>query len=282
VEAVKTLSHPNVVKLLDHSALDAAPGDDARQYLVMPHAKGGDLAKVMGRYAGKLDDVLTVAKQIALALQAAHAAGIIHRDVKPENILFPGDGHAIWVSDFGICLIQAREQRNTADGEVVGPAVFMAPELEGGGQFKVTPDVDIYSLGKVVYFMITGGIRLPRERLYEDEYAAPFAAGGRLLRLKILLSEMICAHPNRIKTMDEVIRRLDALAAEAASEPPDAVDMAAVDRLKQSALAEHHQVQKKAEEARGSRHAWMTLTRMFSRWCEPNSPPMRRGSPNPA
>jgi serine/threonine protein kinase len=101
VEAVKTLSHPNVVKLIDHSALDAAPGDDARQYLVMPHAKGGDLAKVAGRYAGKLDDVLTVAKPIALALQAAHAAGIIHRDVKPENILFPGDGHAIWVSDFG-------------------------------------------------------------------------------------------------------------------------------------------------------------------------------------
>jgi serine/threonine protein kinase len=71
IEAIKTLSHPNVVRLLDHSALDAAPGDDARQYLVMPHAKGSDLSKVADRYTGKFDDVLTVAKQIALATKSA-------------------------------------------------------------------------------------------------------------------------------------------------------------------------------------------------------------------
>jgi serine/threonine protein kinase len=125
IGAIKTLSHPNIVRLLDHSALDAAPGEDKRQYLVMPEAKGGDVSKVVERYRGALDDVLKVALQIALALQAAHAAGIIHRDFKPENILFPGEGHEIWVSDFGICLIRAQETRNTEDSEVVGPAVFM-------------------------------------------------------------------------------------------------------------------------------------------------------------
>jgi serine/threonine protein kinase len=248
IAAVKILSHPNVVKLLDHSALDALTKDGAKQYLVMPYAEGGDLAKAAIRYFGKLDDVLMVARQIALALQAAHQAGIIHRDVKPENILFPGDGHEIWVADFGICLIQLREQRNTRDGEVVGPAVFMAPELEYGGQLKVTSDVDIYSLGKVIYYMITGGIRMPRERLHEDEYAAPFAGGGRPLRLKILLSQMICEHRDRIKSMDEVIRRLDALAAEGVSDPSALLNNAPLDRLKQSVLAERGGLQKKAED----------------------------------
>jgi serine/threonine protein kinase len=220
---------------------------NTRQYLVMPHARGGDLAKVVDRYRGKLDDVLTVAQQIALGLQAAHAAGIIHRDVKPENILFPGEGHAIWVSDFGICLIQARQQRNTTDGEVVGPAVFMAPELEGGGQLEVTPDVDIYSLGKVIYYMITGGVRLPRERLHEETYAAAFASVGRLLALKILLSRMICAHADRIKTMDDVIRGLDALAAQGAPQPASP-SHAAFDRLKEMALSEGERARQKQEE----------------------------------
>ncbi|MGJ4931586.1 protein kinase domain-containing protein [Bradyrhizobium sp. HKCCYLS2038] len=261
VEAIKTLSHPNIVPLLDHSALDAVPGDDARQYLVMPRAKGGNLAKAVDRYRGRLDDVLTVAIQIAHGLQAAHAARIIHRDVKPENILFPGEGHAIWVADFGICLIQAREQRNTRDGEVVGPAVFMAPELEDGGQLAVTPDADIYSLGKVIYYMITGGVRMPRERLHEEAYAAPFAAGGRLLRLKILLSQMICARPYRIQAMPEVIRRLESIAAEAASEPPDAFNAAAIDRLKQAALADRSRVQDQADEEE-RRQAWFNDVHM--------------------
>jgi serine/threonine protein kinase len=75
VAAIKMLSHPNVIKLLDQSALDAPPGEAEKQYLVMPYAKGGDLSRVVARYRGALDDVLTVAKQIALALQAAHAAG---------------------------------------------------------------------------------------------------------------------------------------------------------------------------------------------------------------
>jgi serine/threonine protein kinase len=172
----------------------------------------------------------------------------IHRDIKPENILFPGERHEIWVSDFGICLIQTREERNTRDGEVVGPAVFMAPELERGGNLDVTPDADIYSLGKVIYYMITGGIRMPRERVHEEDYAAPFSAGGRLLRLKILLSQMICARPERINTMDEVIRRLDALIAEGVSNAASQYDSAAVDQLKQSVLSDRERAPQKRDE----------------------------------
>ncbi|MBP1299891.1 MULTISPECIES: protein kinase domain-containing protein [Bradyrhizobium] len=108
VDAIKILSHPNIVPLLDHSALDAVPGDDAQQNLVMPRAKGGKVTKAVDRYRGRLDDVLTVAIQIARGLQAAPAACIIHRDVRPENILFPGEGHAIWVAD-SLCAVQRTE-----------------------------------------------------------------------------------------------------------------------------------------------------------------------------
>ncbi len=191
-------------------------------------------------------NVITVARQIALALQAAHAAKIIHRDIKPENILFPGEGHEIWVSDFGICLIQSREVRITPESEAVGPAIFMAPELEGGRTLDVSLDADIYSLGKVIYYMITGGKRLPRERLHDDEYAAPFAAGGRLLDLKILLSEMICERPKRIQSIDQVIRRLDAILAK--GQQPPAQPNAQYDKLKEQALSDAERERKKREE----------------------------------
>jgi serine/threonine protein kinase len=88
--------------------------------------------------------------------------------VKPENILFENDGDHVWLSDFGICLIADQSTRHTEPGEVVGPVVFMAPELEGGGQLDVTADTDIYSLGKVIYYMLTGGVRLPRENLEQS------------------------------------------------------------------------------------------------------------------
>jgi serine/threonine protein kinase len=140
IDAIKRLTdpatqraHPNIISLIDHSALDDA-GDSEKQFLVMPIARGGDLSEPgrLNLYTDSIDAVLLVAKQIASALQAAHAANIIHRDVKPKNILFTGNGHETWLSDFGICLIR-EAPRITETTEVVGPRAFMAPELEDGG-----------------------------------------------------------------------------------------------------------------------------------------------------
>jgi serine/threonine protein kinase len=87
---------------------------------------------ILDIYTGHIDSTISVAKQIAGALAHAHAAKVVHRDVKPGNILFPEVGHKVWVADFGLSLDDTAE-RNTIDGEVVGPRFLTAPELEEGG-----------------------------------------------------------------------------------------------------------------------------------------------------
>jgi serine/threonine protein kinase len=220
IEAIKRLTdpqthqaHPNIISLLDHSALDDTP-DPAKQYLVMPIATGGDLSVPgrLGLYKDSIDSVLQVAKQVAGALSAAHAAGIIHRDVKPENILFTGMGHELWLSDFGICLIR-EAPRVTELPEVVGPWAFMAPELEQGGQLDVTPSADIYSLGKVIFYMLSGGVILPRERIHEEQFRNVFAKGERYGLMELLLRQMICPQDQRIQNADEVIKQLEKIEA---------------------------------------------------------------------
>ena len=98
--------------------------------------------------------------------------------------------------------------RLTELGEVVGPRTFMAPELEDGGNLDVTPVADVYSLGKILYFMISGGVVLPRERLDEDQYKSLLLKGERHQQLLILLRQMICPLQDRIKTMPEVAKHL--------------------------------------------------------------------------
>jgi serine/threonine protein kinase len=220
IDAIKRLTnpethqaHPNIISLIDHSALDDT-GNLEKQFLVMPIANGGDLSDAgrLSLYKDSIDGVLQVAKQVAGALSAAHAAKIIHRDVKPENILFTGMGHELWLSDFGICLIR-EAPRFTESPEVMGPRAFMAPELEQGGQLEVTPSADIYSLGKVIFYMLSGGVILPRERIHEEQYRQFFAKGERYGLMELLLRRMICPQNQRIQSAGEVIKELEKIEA---------------------------------------------------------------------
>jgi len=216
IDAIKRLTnpethqaHPNIISLIDHSALDNT-GNPEKQFLVMPIANGGDLSDPgrLSLYKDSIDGVLQVAKQVARALSTAHAAEIVHRDVKPKNILFAGFGHELWLSDFGICLIR-EAPRITESPEVMGPRAFMAPELEQGGELEVTPSADLYSLGKVIFYMLSGGVIIPRERLHEARFQKVFAKGERYGLLEILLRRMICTEDQRIKSADEVIKQLE-------------------------------------------------------------------------
>jgi serine/threonine protein kinase len=157
VEAGTRLKHENIMPILDHSDLDQVDGEEP-MYIVMPYAGVGSLEKRAKMYADSLDSTVKVAMALAKALAHAHAStpSVIHRDFKPPNILFMAEDQNPLLADFGVCLIADRP-RATEQGEVVGPWAFMAPESEGGGQLDVAAAADLYSLGKVIYFMISGG-----------------------------------------------------------------------------------------------------------------------------
>jgi serine/threonine protein kinase len=214
VDAIKTLNHPSVITLIDHSALDDQSAAADGQFLVMPIAKGGDLSKPdrLKLYGSDLHAVLQVAKQVAAGLAVAHAKGIIHRDIKPENILFVDASHDVWITDFGICLIRGGE-RVTETGEAVGARSFMAPELEGGGVLDVTCSADIYSLGKLIFYMYSGGKIIPRETIQDSQFDAIFQSSEPARRLRILLAQMICPIQDRLKTIEDVVTRLNAIQA---------------------------------------------------------------------
>jgi serine/threonine protein kinase len=272
IDAIRKLRHRNIIPLIDHSALAASAGGDGRQYLVMPIAAGGSLADPsrFTPYRENIEGTLQVSLQLAAALDAAHTAGIIHRDVKPANVLFRGNGHDIWLSDFGICLIRGVE-RNTELHEVVGPRSFMAPELEAGGQLIVTPAADIYSLGKVIYFMISGGTTLPREELGDPRFAQIFDRGDRYRRLQLLLDQMICQLDRRLKSVRDVAAQLEAIEAwerTAVPLPMDPTTRDAISKLQGRAL-HHHQAAVAAAAARTSREELVARVRQaFLSWAE--------------
>ncbi|MEQ1489191.1 MAG: serine/threonine-protein kinase [Terricaulis sp.] len=241
VEAVKRLDHPNIIKLIDHSALDAdAATTETKQFIVMPFAGGGHLAKPdrLALYQNNLDSTIIAALQLAEALIAAHAKNVIHRDVKPQNILFTGHGHNLWLSDFGICLIRDAP-RITPDDEVVGPRGFIAPECEDGGKLDVDGRADIYSLGKVIYFMLSGGKIVPREKIGEAQYGALFEQGERHQLLYILLQQMISPLGQRIGAMPEVrdrLLRIQRWEAQALASPLSGAGLSAIEGLRQKSI----------------------------------------------
>jgi eukaryotic-like serine/threonine-protein kinase len=145
--AAAALVHPNVVTVFDAGEEDGAP------FIVMELLPGRTLADELA--AGPLSSVQVrgLAAAVLGALEAAHSAGIVHRDVKPGNVLRAADG--TWkVADFGIAKIAEAAGDLTVSGVVIGTPAYMAPErLEGE---SATPAADLYSTGVVLYEALTG------------------------------------------------------------------------------------------------------------------------------
>jgi eukaryotic-like serine/threonine-protein kinase len=146
------LSHPNVVHVYD------AGEDDGHPFIIMELVPGETVADLLKRRR-KLPahEAATLIRQGALGLQHAHEAGLVHRDVKPQNLLLREDG-VLKIADFGIARA-AESTRLTQLGTVLGTAAYLAPEQALGGE--VGPEADIYSLGAVLYEVLTG--RPPHE-----------------------------------------------------------------------------------------------------------------------
>jgi serine/threonine protein kinase len=125
-------------------------------YLSMAFIDGVPLSKAISQRKLKtVDEVVTIVAKVARGLQKAHEAGIIHRDLKPDNIMIDADGDPI-VLDFGLARRMDNESQVTMAGVIVGTPAFMSPEQVDGEPGKVGPASDIYSLGIVLYQLLTG------------------------------------------------------------------------------------------------------------------------------
>ena len=168
--AVARLIHPNIVQVYDTGV------DQGRHYIVMEYVEGRSVAQLLQR-RGRLgaETAVSVGVQACAGLEYAHRQGIIHRDVKPGNLMViggpagrPASGGSahdpetgemiVKLTDFGIARL-AEQTRLTQVGSVVGTAAYLAPEQARGGE--TTPSADVYALGVVIYQMLTA--RLPWE-----------------------------------------------------------------------------------------------------------------------
>jgi serine/threonine protein kinase len=150
-----SLSHPNIVQVYDRGETE-----DGTSYIAMEYVPGGTLKEQIGRRAPFGDrETAAVGEQIADALGAAHERGVIHRDIKPQNVLVTASGN-LKVTDFGIARA-ASAVTSSASGAILGTVGYVSPEQALGE--PVGPMSDLYSLGVVLYEMLTGGLPFTAE-----------------------------------------------------------------------------------------------------------------------
>ncbi len=157
----RAVTHPNVLRIHDLGEVDGV------LYITMPFVDGADLHGMLRTGPLPFERVLSLGRQIASGLAAAHEAGVIHRDLKPQNILVASSGHA-YISDFGLAKsYEASASGLTRPGELLGTPRYMAPECVEG---RATDHrSDLYALGLILYEMASG--------------SGPFPGGGALEEL---------------------------------------------------------------------------------------------------
>ncbi|MDY7107564.1 MAG: tetratricopeptide repeat protein [Planctomycetota bacterium] len=160
IDLTATLDHPNIVTVFDSGVTD-----DGRMYLVMRYVEGQSLDEHGADRTGSVEETLALFTEIGEAVNYAHQRGVIHRDLKPNNILIDGDGvpHLL---DFGLAkyrdaMEEAQRSMQTQAGEFVGTLAYAAPEQVGGDPFAVDVRSDVYSLGVILFEMLTSAHPYP-------------------------------------------------------------------------------------------------------------------------
>jgi formylglycine-generating enzyme required for sulfatase activity/serine/threonine protein kinase len=209
--AVARLEHPAIVPLYDYGSQDRQP------FLVMRNMPGGSLADLIGAPGFALREAIPVIERIAAALDYAHARGVLHRDVKPGNILFDSAG-AAYLSDFGIARLtdptdDNTARRLTAAGLAPGTAAYMSPE-QVLGETDMKGRGDVYSLGVVLFEMLAG----------ELPYKADSAFKQAMQHIAAPIPSILTARPDLPETMQAVIEL--ALAKEPDGRYPTAMALA--------------------------------------------------------
>jgi hypothetical protein len=225
VEIVRRVSHAHVLPIRDLGE------SDGLLYLVMPYYPGGDLADRLAR-AGRLPpaEVAALAEQLAGALAAAHRAGVVHRDVKPSNVLLgAGPGLDVRLVDFGLART-AELSGLTAAAAVLGTPEYMAPEVITDGH--ADPRSDIYSLGVVLFEAATGRLpfygdspyQLMRHHVDTEAPRARTLAADVPPALDEAIARALAKDPlDRFATAGDLARALAAAAPDAAAAPSRAL-----------------------------------------------------------
>ncbi len=200
---VAKFRHPNIV------SVHASGEVDASKYIVMEFVNGGNLIDRLSSGSLEEAEVVNFARQLADALAYSHERGIIHRDIKPGNILFTEDSTPV-LTDFGIAKSTSNDQVSlTKVGGVMGSLRYMAPEQARG--MTVTDRTDVYSFGLVIYEMLTGG--LPTKALVDSE--AEDLVRSSLLGNRKDLVELVCGclqlSPEQRPSAEECLEQLNSI-----------------------------------------------------------------------
>ncbi|MDY3563545.1 serine/threonine-protein kinase [Gemmata sp. JC673] len=186
-EAVAAVKHPHVVQIHEFALHESRP------FMAMEHLSGGSLAARLRAGPLPADDAARLAEKLARAVQAAHEQGVVHRDLKPGNVLFDAEGEPR-VTDFGLAKHGASDLTQTR--EVMGTPAYMAPEQASGRTKYAGPAADVYALGVILYECLTGAP--PFEHAGADAWPVlhrvihePPAAPSRAARVPLDL-DLIC------------------------------------------------------------------------------------------
>jgi eukaryotic-like serine/threonine-protein kinase len=212
--AAARLEDPHVVAI--HDVLE----EDGRPWLVMEHVQSRSLQRILEE-DGPLPpaQVARIGLDVLTAIEVAHAAGVVHRDVKPANVLVADDGHAC-LTDFGIATTTG-DSTLTTEGAILGSPSYMAPERAHGQ--PPTPAVDLWSLGATLYAAVEGRTPFDREEpmavllAVVGDDPAPMRAAGPL---GPVLAGLLTKDPTARTTAAEARRQLEAVLAAPAEEAP--------------------------------------------------------------
>jgi serine/threonine protein kinase len=152
------LDHPNIVPIYDLGEADGQP------YIVMKYVEGQTLQAVLFKRPPSLAEIVRIVGAVAAALDTAHAKQILHRDVKPSNVMMGADGQ-IYLTDFGLARLLQTGESSMSVGWIIGSPNYISPE-QARGDTNVTAATDVYSLGVMLYQMVVGRLPFAGETVY--------------------------------------------------------------------------------------------------------------------
>jgi predicted Ser/Thr protein kinase len=186
---VAALEHHAIVSMYDY-------GEDGEwPYFVMQVMKGGSLKEKIEQGPLSMTEAARVLKRVGSALDRAHNRNLIHRDLKPGNILFDGDGNA-YLTDFGIVKIAEASENYTQTGNTLGTPAYMSPEQARGVE-EIDGRSDIYALGVILYEMLTGDV----------PYKSETTLGQAMMHVMDPLPEIMSVNPDLPPVADEIIKK---------------------------------------------------------------------------